>query len=142
VSPLKTPRSTGVPFNVAARVPSYPFDCAEIPPTITGFASIVPVSVGCVSRYFEASAPLNVYPPTNTVLLVPTAALRKFASGTPPTCTTSPPVTPTRVGVPVIVASRVPSYTRLVTLSPWIVNSFSVKFAASILPLRVNASRL
>ena len=107
-----------MPFNRAPRFPSATFDSAEIPPTSTSRASIVPVNVGCVSRYFPASAPPSVYPPTVTGLPTPAVALWKLASGTPPTLTPSPASTPTSVGVPTSVAAVVPSYTRLATVSP------------------------
>ena len=57
---------------------------------------------------------------------VPTFAEANTNTGDPPSDTSSPVSTPTKVAVPLAVAAVVPSYTLLSPVSPVMVNSFAV----------------
>ena len=60
------------------------------------------------------------------VIPVPTFAEAKVKTGVPDKLTSSAPITPDKVGVPVAVAAVVPSYTLSSPVSPTTVNSAAV----------------
>ena len=67
-----------------------------------------------------------VYPEVFMVIPVPTFAEAKVNTGAPPKITSSAPIIPENVAVPVAVAAVVPSYTLLSPVSPTMVNSAAV----------------